>query len=174
MGSDRKVTLCCCKNLFIREDVKMKKNVRETVREAIAPTVAELGYRIWDITYSKVGADYHLEITIDNDKGIDISDCEKVHRAIDPILDEVDPIESFYYLDVSSPGIERDIRTEEHIELCIGQTVEAKLFAAKDGRKSFVGTLTAFSDGVITITEGECEIKLAREEISKLNTVYVG
>ena len=154
--------------------LKMKKNVRETVRDAIAPTVTELGYRIWDITYSKVGADYHLEITIDSDKGIDISDCEKVHRAIDPILDECDPIESFYYLDVSSPGIEREIRTEEHIELCLGQTVEAKLFAAKDGRKSFVGVLTSFADGVVTITEGENTVEIKREEISKLNTVYVG
>ena len=152
----------------------MKKNVRETVRDAIAPTVSELGYRIWDITYMKVGADYHLEITIDSDKGIDISDGEKVHRAIDPILDECDPIESFYYLDVSSPGIEREIRTEEHISLCLGQTVECKLFAAKDGRKSFIGVLDSYADGVITITEGENKIELKREEISKLNTVYVG
>ena len=90
----------------------MKKSVKETVREAIAPTVAELGYRIWDITFTKIGADYHLEITIDNDRGINIDDCEKVHRAIDPILDEVDPIEDFYYLEVSSPGIERELRTE--------------------------------------------------------------
>ena len=73
----------------------MKKNIRETVREAILPTVTELGYDIWDVTYSKVGADYHLEITIDSENGINIEDCEKVHRAIDPILDEIDPIEGF-------------------------------------------------------------------------------
>ena len=73
----------------------MKKTIRETVREAIEPTVVELGYRIWDVTYAKVGADYHLEITIDSDAGIGIEDCERVHRAIDPILDEVDPIEGF-------------------------------------------------------------------------------
>ena len=104
----------------------MKKSIKETVREAIEPTVTELGYRIWDVTYSKIGADYHLEITIDNDEGIGISDCEKVHRAIDPILDECDPIEGFYYLEVSSPGAERDIRTDEHIEACKGEKIEAK------------------------------------------------
>ena len=109
----------------------MKKSVREVVREAIEPTVTKLGYAIWDITYSKIGADYHLEITIDHEKGIGIEDCEKVHRAIDPILDECDPIEGFYYLEVSSPGIERELRTEEHIEASIGMPVEAKLFAAK-------------------------------------------
>ena len=151
----------------------MKKSVKETVKEAILPTVTELGYRIWDVTYAKVGADYHLEITIDSDKGIDINDCERVHRAIDPILDECDPIEGFYYLDVSSPGIERDIRTEEHITLCIGQTVEAKLFAAKDARKSIVGKLHSYADGIVTIAEGEVLTELKREEISKLNTVYV-
>ena len=150
----------------------MKKSVKDTVREAILPTVTELGYRLWDVTYSKIGADYHLEITIDNDAGININDCEKVHRAIDPIIDECDPIEGFYYLDVSSPGAERDLRTDEHILSSIGQKVEAKLFAAKDGRKSFVGTLHSYENSVVVISEGEEKIELTREEISKLNTVY--
>ena len=152
----------------------MKKNVRETVREAIEPTVRELGYEIWDVTYSKIGADYHLEITIDNERGIGIDDCERVHRAIDPILDECDPIEGFYYLEVSSPGIERDLRTDYHINASLGMPVEAKLFApTKDGRKSYVGTLTGYSDGVVSIDEDGQEIKLKRADISKLATIYV-
>ncbi len=150
----------------------MKKSIKETVREAIEPTVTELGYRIWDVTYSKIGADYHLEITIDNDAGINIDDCEKVHRAIDPILDECDPIEGFYYLEVSSPGIERELRTDEHIKLSVGQRAEAKLFTAKDGRKSFVGVLSEFSDGRITIIEDGGEVTLEKNEIAKLSTVY--
>ena len=150
----------------------MKKGIKETVREAILPTVTELGYRIWDVTYAKVGADYHLEITIDSDDGINIEDCEKVHRAIDPILDEIDPIEGFYYLDVSSPGIERELRTEEHIELSIGEKVEAKLFAAKDGRKSIVGDLVSYNGGVVTINDGVTDISLEKTEISKLTTVF--
>ena len=150
----------------------MKKNVRETVKEAILPTVTELGYRIWDVTYSKIGADYHLEITIDNDEGININDCEKVHRAIDPIIDDCDPIEGFYYLDVSSPGAERDLRTDEHILACIGERVEAKLFAQKDGRKSFVGTLEAYENSVVTISEADERVELNREEISKLTTLF--
>ena len=150
----------------------VKKNVRDTVREAIEPTVSELGYRIWDITYSKIGADYHLEITIDNEDGINIEDCERVHRAIDPILDECDPIEGFYYLEVSSPGVERELRTDAHIEASIGERVEAKLFAPKDGRKSIVGTLSGFSLGKIVIDEGEDETELLRSEVSKLTTVY--
>ena len=150
----------------------MKKSIKETVRDAILPTVEELGYRIWDIQYSKIGADYHLEITIDNDAGINIDDCERVHRAIDPILDEVDPIEDFYYLEVSSPGIERELRTDEHIELSIGQKVEAKLFSQKDGRKSFLGILSGYDDGMVTIDEDGTSVVLSKNEIAKLTTVY--
>ena len=151
----------------------MKKNVRETVREAILPTVTELGYRIWDVTYGKVGADYHLEITIDSDAGISIDDCERVHRAIDPILGECDPIEGFYYLEVSSPGIERELRTEEHINACLGERVEAKLFAANDGRKSIVGTLLSYENGAVTIDEDGVKTSILRSDISKLTTLYV-
>ena len=150
----------------------MKKGIKEIIREAIEPTVVELGYRIWDVTYMKIGADFHLEITIDSDDGINIEDCERVHRAIDPILDERDPIEGFYYLEVSSPGIERELRTAEHINLSIGVTVEVKLFAAKDGKKSFTGVLSAFDGEIITLLCGEEKIEVKKEEAAKITTVY--
>ena len=149
----------------------MKKSIKDTVREAIEPTVSELGYRIWDVTYSKIGADYHLEITIDSDNGIYIEDCERVHRAIDPILDECDPIEGFYYLEVSSPGMERELRTDEHILASLGERVEAKLFAAIDGAKSFTGKLLRYENGTVVIEEGEGERAIAKTDISKLKTV---
>ena len=150
----------------------MKKSIKETVREAILPTVTDLGYRIWDITYSKIGADYHLEITIDSDGGINIEDCEKVHRAIDPILDEVDPIEGFYYLEVSSPGVERELRTDEHIDYSIGERVEAKLFTQKDGKKSFIGILKARGEDSLTLEcDGEDTV-IKKNEIAKITTVY--
>lgn len=150
----------------------MKKSVKDTVFEAIAPTVSELGYSIWDITYSKIGADYHLEITIDSPEGIDIDDCERVHRAIDPILDECDPIEGFYYLEVSSPGIERELRTDEHIASSVGARVMAKLFTAKDGKKSIVGVLSGYEGGVLTIDESGEKFELPRQDVSKLTTVF--
>jgi ribosome maturation factor RimP len=150
----------------------MKKSIKDTVREAIEPTVTELGYRIWDVTYQKLGADYHLEVTIDSDEGINIDDCEKVHRAIDPILDELDPIEDFYYLEVSSPGIERELKSDEHIELSIGQKVLCKLFTAKDGKKSITGTLIAQDKESVTVDEGGYETVIGKSEIAKLTTVY--
>ena len=150
----------------------MKKNVRDTVKELVLPTVSELGYTLWDVTYTKIGADYHLEITIDSEDGIGIDDCERVHRAIDPILDEHDPIETFYYLEVSSPGIERELRTDEHIALMMGSEVEAKLFSAKDGRKSITGVLSSYENGEVVLTADGGEERLLRSEISRLITVY--
>lgn len=151
----------------------MKQGIRESVRAAIEPTVTELGYRIWDIVYAKIGADYHLEITIDSDSGIGIEDCERVHRAIDPILDEVDPIENFYYLEVSSPGLERELRTPEHILACLGQRAQAKLFHAKDGRKTVVGELVSFMDGTLVMKTADGEqLSLQKADISRLTTLY--
>lgn len=150
----------------------MKKSIKETVREAIEPTVNQLGYRIWDVLYSKIGADYHLEITIDSDNGIDIDDCERVHRAIDPILDEADPIEGFYYLEVSSPGIERELRTDEHIRSSLGARVEVKLFTQQDGRKSFTGNLSDFDGDRITVEENGKTSVIEKSEIAKLKTIY--
>jgi ribosome maturation factor RimP len=150
----------------------MKKSIKETAREVILPTVTELGYEIWDVTYSKIGADYHLEITIDHENGIDIQDCEKVHRAIEPILDQCELIESVDYLDVSSPGIERELRTEEHILWGIGQKVEAKLFAAHQGQKSIIGNLESFEDGKLTIKNDAGEYVLEKSAVSKLTTIF--
>ena len=150
----------------------MKKSIKDTVREAIEPTVLALGYEIWDVTYSKIGADYHLEITIDKEDGINIDDCEKVHRAIDPIIEECDPSEDFYYLDVSSPGLERELKNEKHILAFLGARVSAKLFAPKDGMKELVGTLKGYSDGAITIENEGGEYVIPEREISKLITVY--
>jgi ribosome maturation factor RimP len=150
----------------------MKKSISQTVKDAILPTVTELGYRIWDITYSKIGADYHLEITIDNDTGIFIEDCEKVHRAIDPILDECDPIENFYYLEVSSPGIERELRTDEHILASIGKRVVCKLFSAHNGQKVYEGEIISYDENGLRLSLGESEVLLKRGLISKINTVY--
>lgn len=140
------------------------------VREAIGETVTSLGFSIWDIEYKKIGADWHLTITIDHEDGVGIDECELVHRAIDPVLDEADPIEEAYYLDVSSPGLERDIRTKEHFLACVGETVSVKLFAPKDRRREFIGLLSCNEDASeITVTEKGGVFTFAFTEISKAN-----
>ena len=152
-----------------------KMNTAEKVRALIENMVNELGYRIWDVDYSKIGTEKHLEITIDSDAGIDISDCEKVHRAIEVIIDEADPIDEAYYLDVSSPGLERVIRTKEHYEKCVGQTVEVKLFSQVNGKKSVIGELSAYdseSDTVKLTEKNGTVIEIERKLISKANVYF--
>ena len=150
-----------------------KKNVATVVEELLRPTVEELGYILWDVSYAKIGTEYHLEITIDSEEGISIIDCEKVHRAIDPILDEADPIENAYRLEVSSPGIERELRTDAHLAASLGCVVELRFFAAKDGAKTMVGALLAFDEEKITVvTPDDAEHSFLRKEISRIRTVY--
>ena len=90
----------------------MAKNVASAVRELLLPTAESLGYVLWDVEYLREGADNILRVTIDSENGINIEDCEKMHRAIDPILDEADPIDQAYTLEVSSPGLGRQIKNE--------------------------------------------------------------
>ena len=154
---------------------KGKRNIASTVEELIAPVVVdEMGYDIWDVEYVKEGASWYLRITIDSENGIDIDDCEKVHRAIDPILDDADPIEDFYYLEVSSPGVERSIRTTEHYLACIGCDVRLKLFSDVNGRKEFIGTLEAVSESgeEVTVAVNEERFTIKRSMISKANIYY--
>ena len=107
----------------------MAKNTANTVREIIEPIAESLGYIVWDVEYLREGANNILRITIDSEEGVGIDDCEKMHRAIDPVLDEHDPIEQAYYLEVSSPGLERQIKNEFQAELCLGLDVNVKLYA---------------------------------------------
>lgn len=154
--------------------MKQKKNIAETVRELAQPLADQFGYFLWDVEYVREGADMILRITIDNDSetGITIEDCEKMHRAIDPILDEADPIEEAYMLAVSSPGVERVLTRPEHFEICAGEDVMLKFFAAVDGVKSLRATLVGLENDEIVVTVGEEEKRFARKIVAKCETVF--
>jgi len=154
---------------------KQQKNTAAVVRELLEEPINGLGYAVWDVEFVKEGSDWYLRITIDGENGIDINDCEKVHRFIDPLLDEADPIENPYHLEVSSPGLEREIRTPWHYSVCVGDVVVLKLFTAKDGRKQLTGTLTAYDEEAdrITLTEeGGQTWEVARSEVSRANLFF--
>lgn len=160
------------------ETIKNKRpagKVVSVVSEALTPVIDGLGYEVWDIEYVKEGAEYFLRFTIDSPDGITIDDCEKVHRTIDPLLDELDPIEGTYNLQVSSPGLERDVKYDRHYVALIGEKLEVRLFApleAYPGRKAFTGTLESFADGVITLRDGENVYSIPRDAVSKAKTVF--
>ena len=149
------------------------KNVAGVVRELVAPVAEQMGYFIWDVEFSKEGADKYLRITLDNEDGINIEDCEKFHRAIDPILDEADPISESYILEVSSPGIERELKYPEHIDACEGWDVEVKLYAPRNGSKAFRGVLCGYdADGRIVINANGEDTAFEPSEIAKIATYF--
>ena len=156
----------------------MKKSsggIAETVRALAEPVAESLGYFIWDVEYVKEGARQILRITIDTeaDEGITIEDCEKMHRTIDPVLDEADPIECAYYLEVSSPGIERELRTPAHVDAWVGEEVELRLFAPMEGKKSFEGILAGRSEAGEILLDMDGTVRaFPRESVAKLTTIF--
>ena len=145
---------------------KQKKNIAGTVRDLVAPVADEFGFMLWDVEYVKEGADMILRITIDKPEGIDIEDCEKMARAIDPIIDEADPIDKSYYLEVCSPGLERELTRDEHFTKMTGQKVKIKLYKARDGVKEFAGTLKFGDKEKVVLENGDNDSEFLRSEIS--------
>ena len=147
--------------------------ITEKVWSLAQPVADEMGLEIWDVEFVKEGARRVLRITVDSEEGIGIEDCEKLHRAIDPLLDEADLIEEQYYLEVSSPGIERELKTDMHIEACEGWDVEVKLYAPKDGSKLFRGELLPLTEnGDVAIKIGDAAVVFERSTVAKINTYF--
>lgn len=147
--------------------------VEEKVEALIKQKVEKLGYDLYDVEYVKEGKDYFLKVYIDKEKGIDLNDCELVSNHITEILDKEDCIKEQYFLEVSSPGIERVLRKEKHLKDNLQNKVTIKLFKPVEGQKQFIGILKNFDDKDIGIEDLERnEIKLERSNISQIKTVY--
>lgn len=148
-------------------------NIASVAEKIITPCVEELRYRVWDVEFVKEGAGWYLRITIDADDGIDIDDCEKVSRAISPLLDEADPIEQNYTLEVSSPGLERTLRTPQHFAACIGEEIEVRLYSPDEsGRKAYKGTLVSSDDERFTIETDGTEKTFEISKTAKANVFF--
>ncbi len=149
-----------------------KKGTASAVWELVEPIVQGFSLVLWDVRYVKEGAQWFLRVFIDKEDGlVDINDCENVSRAIDKPLDELDPITDNYILEVSSPGIERELILDFHFESFIGADIMVKMIRPLDNiGKEFKGVLKAYENGMVTITDhsGENEIT-----INKKDAVYI-
>lgn len=144
-------------------------NSAEKVYELIKDAVEAEGVRLWDVRFLKEGASWYLRVFIDKPEGISIDDCTNVSHAIDPIIDEADPIDVSYYLEVCSPGIERELTRSRHYEESLGKQVRLKLYRAYDGKKEITGTLEDVTEENVTlVTEGNA-LTVERKNISKAN-----
>ena len=145
-------------------------SIEEKVESLVKKPIEEIGYELYDVEYSKEGKDYFLRIFIDKDSGIDLNDCEKVNDTISDILDEANYIKEQYFLEVSSPGIERVLRKDKHLEQNIGEEISIKLFKKdENGLKEYQGILKSFDNDFIKLEEN---IKIERKNISQIKKVY--
>ena len=155
------------------QGAKRQGSIAQRVWDIVLPTADELEYVLWDVEFVKEGADYYLRITIDHPDGITIDDCERFHRAIDPVLDKADPIQQAYILEVSSPGIERELKNRDHVMMCLGDTVEIRLYAVQHGAKVHRGTLVGMTEaGNVQIEQNETLLEFDADKIAKLQTVF--
>ena len=146
--------------------------IEEKVEQLVKDPIEKLGYSLYDVEYVKEGPEYYLRIYIDKESGIDLNDCEKVSNEINEILDKADYIKEQYYLEVSSPGIERRLRKYKHLEQNIAKNVEIKQFKKdNNGKKEYTGKLKAFNQEEIII-ETDKEIAIERKNIAQIKTIY--
>ena len=146
----------------------MKIKPVEEIQNALQPIANEMQIEIVEIEF-KQGHSPALTVYIDIEGGVDLNTCEKFHRAIDPVLDEVDPtFGAAYTLNVSSPGLDRPLKTARDFEKCIGEKVEVKLFAPLKGKKFFEATLVGYDDNCVSLLEKDVEFKLEKAKIAKI------
>ena len=142
----------------------MSKKITQQVWELAQPVVEGFGLKLWDVEYVREGADWFLRIYIDKDSPVDISDCEKVSRAMDPILDREDPIPDSYNFEVCSAGCERVLKRPGDFQQFLGSPVLVKLYRPRDGRKEYVGVLKGHENGTTILEVDGKQMEFTPEE----------
>ena len=147
-------------------------SIENRVETLIKEKIENLGYDLYDVEYAKEAKNYFLRIYIDSSKGISLEDCEKVSNEINEPLDKSNIISEAYFLEVSSPGVEKVLRKDKHLQANIGEEVEVKLFKKDEsGNKSYIGQLKNFNENEIIIETNE-EITIERKNIAQIKTIY--
>ena len=140
--------------------------ITEQVELFAKPVVESFGCKLWDVEYVREGSERYLRLYIDKDGGVDIEDCEKIHRAVDPILDEKDPIAESYHFEVCSAGLERALKRPADFEQFMDSPVTVKLYRPRNGLKEIPGILRGYEDGCVTLEAGKETIAFTKSEVA--------
>lgn len=140
--------------------------ITDQVAAFAEPIVVEHGCSLWDVEYVREGSDYILRLYIDKPGGVDISDCEAISRAVDPILDERDPIPGSYQFEVCSAGLERALKRESDFQQFMGSPVTVKLYRPYNGLKEIPGILRGYEEGRVTIEAGKETIHFEKSQVA--------
>ena len=148
-------------------------NIESKVQSLLEKIINDLGYDLYDVVYEKEGKDYYLRIIIDKEDGIDINDSEKVNNAINDILDEADLIKDQYFLEVSSPGVERTLRKDKHYLSQIGNEILIKLYKPIEKKKEIQGILEEYlEDEIVIRTDDKQTYNINKKDIAIAKTIY--
>lgn len=146
--------------------------ITETVWQLVQPVAEANGVELWDVEFVKEAGTQYLRVFIDKDGGVDINDCEAVSRAMDPILDEADPIPCCYVFEVSSAGIDRELKRPSDFEKFMGSQIQVKLYQPFEGQKNYVGQLVKYENGDVTLMVGTREVTLKKPMVAQVR-LYV-
>lgn len=142
--------------------------VADLVLALVQPIAEDLGLFVLEVTYEKRFDGMNLTVVIDKEGGVTIDDCERLHRAIDAPLDELDPIECAYTLNVSSPGLDRPLKLDWDYKRNLGKKITVKLYKPMDGKKSFLGILDSYTDEAFVLDTGEKKISFTKKETAQV------
>ena len=140
--------------------------VTELVAQFAKPIVEEHGCSLWDVEYVREGSERFLRLYIEKEGGVDITDCEAISRAVDPVLDEKDPIAESYHFEVCSAGLERALKRPSDFERFMGSAIMVKLYRPRNGLKEIPGVLVGYEDGKVTVTAGKETITFEKSEVA--------
>ena len=140
--------------------------VTDLVAGFAKPVVEAHGCQLWDVEYVREGSEYFLRLYLDKEGGVDITDCEAISRAMDPILDEKDPIAGSYHFEVCSAGLERVLKRPADFERFLGSAVTVKLYRPRNGLKEIPAILRGYEDGRVTVEAGKETITFEKSEVA--------
>jgi len=140
--------------------------ITDLVASLAQPIVEANGCELWDVEYVREGSDYFLRLYLDKEGGVDINDCEKISRAMDPILDEKDPIEGSYHFEVCSAGLERTLKRPSDFARFLGSNITVKLYRPRNGLKEIPCVLEGYDNGKVTVTAGKETITFEKSEVA--------
>jgi ribosome maturation factor RimP len=142
--------------------------VTDTVAGLALPLVEAAGCSLWDVEYVKEAGDWFLRVYIDKEEGVSINDCEAVSRPLSDALDQADPIEGSYVLEVSSAGCDRVLKKPEHFQQFLDAEVELRLYRPREGKKDFVGFLKGWEDGDVTLEVSGQPMTFEKKEVAQV------
>ena len=140
--------------------------VTDLVASFARPIVEQHGCELWDVEYVREGSDYFLRLYLDKEGGVDITDCERISRAVDPILDEKDPIQGSYHFEVCSAGLERTLKRPQDFERFMGSPITVKLYRPRNGLKEIPAVLRGYDNGKVTVEAGKETITFEKSEVA--------